>query len=153
MAVKRFGNSVRFSPSQPGTHVEVTMTAAIKAITTAPVPIGLRIALSEQDSSIIIRLDGEWDLAAQELARQATRHALSRQPARVVLDLSGLTFIDSSGIHIVIELVKGAARLEIELAIIPGTAAVQRVFEVCGLTSRLPFTGDDLDTPRSQTPL
>lgn len=116
------------------------MTAAIQPIASEPVPVGLQIALLEQGSSTTIRLDGEWDLAVQERALQATRDALSRRPARVVLDLSGLTFIDSSGVHIVIEFVKRAAERKIELAIIPGTAAVQRIFDVCELTSRLPFT-------------
>ena len=99
----------------------------------------LRIALSEQGSSTTIRLDGEWDLAAQEASRRAVRHALSRQPARVILDLRGLTFIDSSGVHVLIELFKRAARLRLELAIIRGPAAVQRIFDICGLTQRLPL--------------
>jgi anti-sigma B factor antagonist len=102
--------------------------------------LGVRIALSEQASSTTIRLYGEWDLAGQQAARRAVRHALSSQPARVVLDLSGLTFIDSSGIHVVIDLVKRATRLKIELAIIPGSPAVQRIFEICGLNAHLPFT-------------
>jgi anti-anti-sigma factor len=102
--------------------------------------VGLRIAVSEQDSSTTVRLDGEWDLAAQQAARDAVRDALSRQPARVILDLSGLTFIDSSGIHIVVELLKRAGELNIGLVIIPGPRAVQRIFDVCGLTARLPFT-------------
>jgi anti-anti-sigma factor len=116
------------------------MTMSVQTDPCDELLVGLRIALSEQGSSTTIRFDGEWDLAAQEAARRAVRHALSRQPARVVLDLSGLTFIDSSGIHVVIELVKRSARLKIELAIIPGPAAVQRIFDVCALTARLPFT-------------
>ncbi|HEX3830641.1 MAG TPA: STAS domain-containing protein [Solirubrobacteraceae bacterium] len=116
------------------------MTVSIQTDPCDPLLVGLRIAVNEQASSTTIRLDGEWDLAAREAARRAVRHTLSRRPARVVLDLSGLTFIDSSGIHVVIELVKRAARLKIELAIIPGSAAVQRIFDVCALTARLPFT-------------
>ncbi len=116
------------------------MAAAVQTDPCDALRFGLRTALSEQGSSTTISLDGEWDLAAQEGARRAVRRALSRQPARVVLDLSRLTFIDSSGVHVVIDLVKRAARLRIELAIIPGPPAVQRIFDVCGLTQRLPFT-------------
>lgn len=101
--------------------------------------VGPRIALSQQGSNVTITLDGEWDLAAQGAVRRAVRHALSLQPARVVLDLSGLTFIDSSGVHAVIALATRAARLKIELSIIPGPAAIQRIFDLCGLTARLPF--------------
>jgi anti-sigma B factor antagonist len=117
------------------------MTVSVQTDPSDALLVGLRIALSE-GSSTTIKLDGEWDLAGQEAARRTVRHALACQPARLVLDLSGLTFIDSSGIHAVIELVKRAARLKIELAIIPGPAAVQRIFDVCGLTAHLPFTSD-----------
>jgi anti-sigma B factor antagonist len=118
------------------------MTASAQIDLPDALLIGLRIALSEQGSSSTIRLYGEWDLAAQEAAHRAMRHALACQPACVVLDLSGLTFIDSSGIHAVIDFVKRAGRMKVELAIIPGPAAVQRIFDVCGLTARLPFTSD-----------
>jgi hypothetical protein len=53
-----------------------------------------------------------------------------------------LAFIDSSGIHVMIELSERAARQECRLLICPGPRAVQRVFELCGLTTRLPFVGD-----------
>jgi anti-anti-sigma factor len=101
---------------------------------------GLQIALSEQGSSTTIRLAGEWDLASQEAVRRGLCHALSSQPVCLILDLSGLTFIDSSGIHAVVDLVKRAARLKIKLTIIPGPVAVQHIFDVCALTARLPFT-------------
>jgi anti-sigma B factor antagonist len=118
------------------------MTVSVQTDPSDALLVGLRIALNEQDSSTTIRLDGEWDLAAQEATRRIVRHALARQPARLILDLSGLTFIDSSGLHAVIELVKRAGRLKIEFAIIPGPAAVQRIFEICELTARLPFASD-----------
>ncbi len=116
------------------------MTLSVPADLSDAVRVGLRITLSEQGAQTTLALDGEWDLAQQEATRHAVRAALTRQPARVVLDLSRVSFIDSSGIHVVIDLVKRAARLKIELEIVPGTPAVQRIFEICHLTARLPFS-------------
>lgn len=100
---------------------------------------GLRIAVSEQPTTTTIAFAGEWDLAQRETTRHVVCRALARQPGRLVLDLGDLSFIDSSGVHVVTELAERAARLKIELAIVPGPKVVQRIFEICQLTERLPF--------------
>jgi anti-sigma B factor antagonist len=116
------------------------MAASVPADLSNPLLDGLRITMSEQGAQTTLALDGEWDLAQQGATRHAIRTALTRQPARLVLDLSRVTFIDSSGIHVIIDLVKRAARLKIGLVIVPGTPAVQRIFDICQLTARLPFS-------------
>lgn len=97
----------------------------------------LSIVVSQDGASTTIALDGEWDLAQRDKTRDAIRSALARQPDRVVLDLSRLTFMDSSGIHSVLELANRTARLKIDLVIIPGPRAVRRPFELCQLTESL----------------
>lgn len=79
-------------------------------------------------------LAGELDVThAQEVRDVLTRSS----PAPVVVDLSGLDFIDSSGITAVV-----AAREEIleegmGFAIRGARGSVRRVFEICGLTDLL----------------
>ncbi len=102
-------------------------------------PHGIGIAVTEQGSTTTIALKGEWDLAAVPTTRQAIRQALDRHPESVVLDLHRLSFIDSSGLHITLELHKRAARQNTRLVIVPGPRAVQRPFEICKLTQELPF--------------
>jgi anti-sigma B factor antagonist len=100
---------------------------------------GLTIVVSQQGATTTIALVGEWDLAQREKARDAVRSVLARQPGRVVFDLRRLTFMDSTGIQSVLELANRAAGLKIDLVVIPGAPAVQRVFELCGLSERLTF--------------
>ena len=69
----------------------------------------------------------------------AIQRALAGQPERMVLDLSRLTFMDSTGIHGILELANLAARLKIDLMVIRGPQAVHRVFELCQLSERLTF--------------
>jgi anti-anti-sigma factor len=104
-----------------------------------PVLVGLSIFVSHEGASTTIALEGEWDLAQREKTGDAVRRVLARQPERVVLDLSHVTFMDSTGIHGVLELASHAARLKIDLVVIPGPRAVQRVFELCHLSEFLTF--------------
>ena len=64
---------------------------------------------------------------------------LNAGPECVVLDLSSVSFIDSTGLHATIELHQRCAHCNIRLVIIPGPPAVQRPFEICQLTEILPF--------------
>jgi anti-anti-sigma factor len=56
-----------------------------------------------------------------------------------VLDLSQLTFIDSSGVHVVHQLHKRSTHQMVRLVIVPGPRTVRRPFEILGLTGVLPF--------------
>jgi anti-sigma B factor antagonist len=103
------------------------------------VPDQLQTVVSQHATTVTIALAGEWDLATQTAAREAIHAALALGPERVVLDLSQLSFIDSSGLHAVVELHELAAHQNAQLEIIPGSPAVQRTFEVCGLADLLPF--------------
>ena len=58
---------------------------------------------------------------------------------RVVLDLSGLTFLDSSGVHMVLETDAVARAAGWELRLIGAPVDVQRVFDLTGARARLPF--------------
>ena len=57
----------------------------------------------------------------------------------VVLDLSGLTFLGSSGVHMVLETDAVARAAGWELRLIGAPADVQRVFDLTGARARLPF--------------
>jgi anti-anti-sigma factor len=99
----------------------------------------LRIVAGAQGTTWTIAPEGKWDLASRDATRRAVRRALKRRPECVVLDLGGLTFIDSSGIRVVVELARGCAAQSIRLVIVPGAIAVQQVFQIARLTESLPF--------------
>jgi anti-sigma B factor antagonist len=83
---------------------------------------------------------GELDQAATEALEAACREALASGCRHLTIDLSGVTFIDSRGLRLVIQL-QAAAQLEgWTFALLPGPPEVQRVFEVSGTRDLLPFT-------------
>jgi anti-anti-sigma factor len=59
----------------------------------------------------------------------------------VVLDLSRLAFIDSTGISLVLRAQADSERDGWELKIVPGPDEIQRVFRLVDLEERLPFIG------------
>jgi anti-anti-sigma factor len=113
-----------------------------KAHTDAPNPVEgrLRIVVGQTGATTTLGLQGEWDLAAHIAMRQALGRALATLPERLVVDLSRLSFIGSCGVQTMISLVRRTERLNIQLLIVPGPRAVHRIFEICHLTDRLPFT-------------
>lgn len=88
---------------------------------------------------LLIAPVGELDLAtAWQLERQL-RLAATSDAFEILLDLGGLSFIDSVGLKVVVDAVGSSHALAARLIILPGPDAVHRTFERCGLVTRLPF--------------
>src|ERR1700733_13696892 len=104
-----------------------------------PLTQGLRIGVSAVGATSTIGLEGAWDLAGESAASRAIAKTLERSPERLVLDLSRLAFMDSSGVQAAIQLSARSHAENFQLAIVPGPRAVQRVFDICHATEALPF--------------
>ena len=59
--------------------------------------------------------------------------------ARVVLDLRGLSFIDSTGLHLLAALDERAQRDGFQLTLLAPPAPINRAIQICGLDQILPF--------------
>lgn len=86
-----------------------------------------------------VRAEGELDLASAPALEQELSRACANGAPCVVLDLSALRFIDSTGVRAVLAGVVDARSRGCELSLLPGPAPVQRVFELTGLAELLPF--------------
>jgi anti-sigma B factor antagonist len=95
------------------------------------------------DAGIVLRLSGEFDLACEEAFRD--RAAQMPSGAEVLIDLRELTFIDSTGIRLIVELWQRSNNDGIDLAILPGPPDVQRVFQITGLDEVLPISNRAAD--------
>ena len=94
-------------------------------------------------SAFVVTPEGELDLGTVDELR-ATLAARPGECHRLVLDLTGLTFFDTSGMRLVVETLQDARRSGISLAFVRGPEDVQRLFDLAGMGDRLPFF-DDLD--------
>jgi anti-sigma B factor antagonist len=84
-----------------------------------------------------VAVSGELDIATVPRLAEAMRGA--DEAAGVVLDLSELRFLDTSGLRAVIDEDRRASAHGRRLQIVRGPAPVQRVFALAGVEDRLPF--------------
>jgi anti-sigma B factor antagonist len=86
-----------------------------------------------------IRPVGELDLAtADELQRELER-VEATDAESIVLDLSGLKFMDSTGVRLLITADARSRSDSNRLVLLRGPTVVQRVLELSGVETRLPF--------------
>jgi len=101
------------------------------------------ITVTVHDGRVHIVLVGEVDLAnADAVAREITG-AITNRTSAAVVDLSGVTYLDSAGLHVMFELAARLPTLQIELELIaPPGSQVRRVMEISGLTTVTTVTPD-----------
>jgi anti-sigma B factor antagonist len=98
-----------------------------------------RIDVEPLRDAVRVCPSGELDLATVDVLREQVEELIAAGFKRLVLDLSELTFFDSTGIHLVLELVQGSRSDGWQIAVVDGTAPVRRAFEVTGLRGVIPF--------------
>ncbi len=95
---------------------------------------------SSRDGEVqTLRLSGELDLANVEQVERELRRVEATDVRRIVLDLAGLTFLDSSGIRL---LIAGAGRAQPDddrFVIRRPSERIRRVLRIAGVLERLPI--------------
>ena len=77
----------------------------------------------------VVSIAGEIDVAsAEELAR-----LLAAIPGPLVLDLEGVTFMDSAGVYVLVQAWQGHSAAGQGFEIVAASRCVRRVLEICGL--------------------
>jgi anti-anti-sigma factor len=111
---------------------------------------GLELDERVSDARRTLVLGGVLDMASAPVLHAAVSRIFEHGAAgaRITLDLSGLVFIDSTGMAEIILTSQLCDRDGLELTVIPGTRAVQRLFELTGLLDALPFA-EPSDAPES----
>ncbi len=124
---------------------------SIARLAEAPPP-GFKCALSYGGlASAWVRAAGELDVAAALELERTLRDAVIR--ARLlVLDLRGLTFIDSSGVHVIVDACVRAERAPCRVVVIQGSSQVQRVFAITGLDQLIDIVADPTEINNDPTP-
>lgn len=91
----------------------------------------------------VAALSGEVDMSNAPSVRQRIAEQVTPDDDTVILDLSGLTFIDSAGLHIVFELsaVLGERRQRLIVCAPPGSQ-VERTIGIVGLPTTVSVLQD-----------
>lgn len=97
----------------------------------------LEFETRELPDRVHLVLRGELDLStAEKVEGELAR--IERSEARlIVLDLSRLTFLDSTGLRLIVGADQRARQSDRNLTVVRGPATVQRVFSITKLDNRL----------------
>jgi anti-sigma B factor antagonist len=95
-----------------------------------PAPGQLAVEITRDAESIVVSLTGELDLATVQTFERYLREAEATSPARLVVDLGTLAFMDSTGLQTLLRSAERAHASGYQLALRRGPNQVQRVFEL-----------------------
>ena len=94
--------------------------------------ISLRTDISE-DGVVTVTVVGEVDTFTAPVLRSSLDTQLEQQPRELVIDLSGVQFLGSAGLAVLVETQKASRTRNVDLRLIATTRAVTRPLEVTGL--------------------
>jgi anti-sigma B factor antagonist len=101
----------------------------------------LEMQSDRRDDRHVIGLAGELDLDGAGRVTQELRRAEATDARQILLDLTGLDFMDSSGVRLILEAhARSTADGGDRLVLTCGPGPARRLFEMTDLIERLPFT-------------
>ncbi|SCY92311.1 anti-sigma F factor antagonist [Alkaliphilus peptidifermentans] len=86
------------------------------------------------DNKLIVKLEGELDHHVSEEIRQELDDLIEKKRSRhLVFDLSGLEFMDSSGIGVIMGRYKNVSKMGGKVAVIKVSDKIDKIFSLSGL--------------------
>ena len=101
--------------------------------------LGLQVAVDERDGVTVLAVGGELDLGSSPRLRDAALKRLLAGDRCLVLDFTGLEFIDSTGLGAVVAVLKRARTLGADLRLVISRERVLAPFRVTGVDGLLPI--------------
>lgn len=97
---------------------------------------------THDDGLVHVVLKGELDLSTAAKVEQELQRVEREAPAVIALDLTGLSFLDSSGLRLIVTTDQHARREGRRFVVVRGPATVQRVFSITHLDEQLELVDD-----------
>jgi anti-sigma B factor antagonist len=99
----------------------------------------IQVAVSHIGDTDVVSPCGEIDIATAPEVRDAMLATMGER--RLVLDLRGVAFMDTSGLQLLVSEHRRARQRGGAFAIVAGPPRVQRLLDVAGLTGRIEHVG------------
>ena len=93
--------------------------------------------MNEAQDTAVVALEGEIDLSMVPDAERLIAEAEASEPGRLIIDLSDVTFMDSSGLRVLLTAHRRAEEAGRDFAIVKGGDTVNRLLDVTGVAERL----------------
>lgn len=105
----------------------------------------LGIEISGEGGTLVIALRGELDLASAPAFSAQFEEATAGAPAAIVVDLSELEFLDSTGLRSILLAHERSADRGCRFAVVPGARQVARLLEIARVEEHLNLVSSPRD--------
>ncbi|MBV9411587.1 MAG: STAS domain-containing protein [Acidimicrobiia bacterium] len=94
----------------------------------------MELTISEGESETVVRAAGELDVNTAPELREQLAHLANEGTALIVVDLTDVSFIDSTALSVLVSALKRLRQADGNLELASPNPSVRRVFEITGLT-------------------
>lgn len=91
------------------------------------------LSIEDVDGATVIRVSGDLDMAVSPTLRDAFYKLYDGKPSRIIVNLQGVTMMDSSGIAVLIEALRTCRKRKFALALSTPSAPVKKVLQLAKL--------------------
>ena len=92
-----------------------------------------------ENGILIIAIEGRLDAASAPIAEGEINKALEGEQNRLLFDLSGLEYLSSGGLRVILSAAKEIRRRDGKVALAALKQYVYEIFEVSGFTAMIPI--------------
>ncbi|MBL8764015.1 MAG: STAS domain-containing protein [Phycisphaerae bacterium] len=96
-------------------------------------PTTLAVRSEGRGDGVIISPQGDVDMTGSPVLRQELKRVQGNRPARIVVDLGGVPYMDSSGVATLVEALQAAKRSQTKLLLCGMQDKVRSIFEIARL--------------------
>lgn len=94
--------------------------------------------LPDGDDVVAFKVSGQLDITTERVLREQLRPAIRKAPVKIVLEASDLTFMDSSGLAVLLVTARQVPTVEVRNP----TQIIRRLITIAGLRESLPMVPD-----------
>jgi anti-anti-sigma factor len=100
--------------------------------------VGLTVRVEQDGEALVVSAFGDLDLSNAKTLEAELRWAIAGDASGVILDLGGVSFLDSAGLRMVLLMARQSLRNGGRLRLLRGSAPVERVIDGSGMRHLLP---------------
>jgi anti-sigma B factor antagonist len=114
------------------------------ASSSSDTPVGgddFRVSVRDDGDAVTVTVDGEVDVATAPALRDELYRLIDRGTKRIVVDLGGMDFIDSTGLGVFVGALKRSREGGGELELRSLKPAARKIFDITGLSPAFNIAG------------
>ena len=93
----------------------------------------MNVSAVNEENRTVITVSGEVDIATSPALDAAIATAIGEETKQIIIDLTDVSFMDSSGLGVIVRGLKRAREAEIDLDLVISNDRVLKVFAITGL--------------------